>query len=116
MNYTINSLKVTAEVLDEMPTSPNQQGLGFGVYLDGQNPNDGESLNAIEKSIPVASKDRCLNKYINKPNKTHMIAFEDLLAAGEPLEKMIRMLKDQNVEGIKTEMADQFKKFPRVNN
>jgi len=115
MNYTINAVKL-AEVLDEMPTSPNQQsGLGFGVYLDNQNPNDGESLSAIEKSFPVTPKQKNLNKYMNKPN-SHMIAFEDLISKGEPLEKIINLLKEQNADGLKNEMADQMKKIPRVNN
>ena len=115
MYHTANAIK-RAEVMDEMPTSPNQQGLGFGIYLDRNNPNDGESLAAIEKSFPVSPKQRSLNKYIDLPYKNHMLAFEDLLEAGEPLDRIIKLLKEQNAEGLKEEMSEQFKRIPRPNN
>lgn len=64
MRYTVSSLKV-AETLDEMPDIPNA---GFGIYLDKENPNDGENMNASDKSNPLPEGKFNKNQYIKKPN------------------------------------------------
>lgn len=111
--YTINSIK-RAEVMDEMPISPNQQGLGFGPYLDNEHPNDGESLVAIERSFPKPTGWKAIK--IRKPSDKSTIAFEDLLRVSEEFEDLIRFLVDESQgETLEKSLAEQFKHFPRVN-
>jgi len=112
--YTINSLKRHSEVMDEMPTSPNQQGMGFGIYLDKEFPSNGESLVMMERSFPKPLGWKAIK--INKPSDKPMVTFEDLLRVSKDFEELIKTLVEgSRGEVLEIEIAKQFKNFPRVN-
>lgn len=108
-----------AEMMDEMPGPGQQSGMGNGPgSSDNENPQDGESLVKMEKSMPNPAATRTAPKRrIEKPKTdSHMVAYEDILGVSDEIKDLLTLLVEQHGgETIDDSMARQYKRIPRVN-
>lgn len=112
MAYTIHTLKRADTEQSPLSSLPGGAS-GVNPSLDYENPWDGESMASNPPTQPKTPQQKT-KQLIHKP---HMITFVDIMQANPNIEKLMsEIFSDQNDGNVLNDIAQQYKKFPRVNN
>lgn len=104
-------------MMDEMPPPSQYNGTGAGpASSDNENPQDGESLVKMEKSVPNPAPAKRVMKPRIKAPESHMVAYEDILGVADNIKDLLNLLvSEHSGETLEDSVANQYKRFPRVN-